>query len=279
MRKILTDLANENLILAILVKFAARIGLFILGVYDEISKNSFSNRKNANGLKKYHNIHKGERCFIVCTGPSLTIEDLEKLKNEKTFSMNSVLKLYDKTNFRPTYYVIEDRLVYGVLEKEINDSYKDKNNLFTTDKINKKFKLNEKWNVFKFAAAYNSYKSWFENKFFCKFSDDVSKCIYSGFNVTASVLQIAVYMGFKEIYLIGADCSYSQHSSHVAEHGVRDLNMDTMVDRIFVAYREAKKYADAHDIKIYNSTRGGMLEIFERKSLGDVLKTNEKKEK
>jgi hypothetical protein len=37
------------------------------------------------------------------------------------------------------------------------------------------------------------------------------------------------------------------------------------------AYREAKKYADLHNIKIYNATRGGMLEVFERVDLDKVL--------
>ena len=29
-------------------------------------------------LRNIKNIHQGERCFIVATGPSLTIEDIEK---------------------------------------------------------------------------------------------------------------------------------------------------------------------------------------------------------
>lgn len=32
--------------------------------------------------------HKGERCFIVATGPSLRIEDLEKLRENKEFSIS-----------------------------------------------------------------------------------------------------------------------------------------------------------------------------------------------
>lgn len=31
-----------------------------------------------------------------------------------------------------------------------------------------------------------------------------------------------------------------------------------------LAYKAARKYADAHGIKIYNATRGGKLEVFER---------------
>ena len=36
---------------------------------------------------------------------------------------------------------------------------------------------------------------------------------------------------------------------------------------MLAGYKAAKEYADTHDIKIYNSTRGGMLELFERMPL------------
>jgi len=62
------------------------------------------------------NRHYGERVFIVATGPSLSLEDLEKLtascledleklKNENTISMNSIVNVFSKTDFRPTYYM------------------------------------------------------------------------------------------------------------------------------------------------------------------------------
>lgn len=51
------------------------------------------------------NRHYGERVFIVATGPSLSLEDLEKLKNENTISMNSIVNVFSKMDFRPTYYM------------------------------------------------------------------------------------------------------------------------------------------------------------------------------
>ena len=49
-----------------------------------------------NSLKMYKDIHKGERCFIIATGPSLTMEDLEALKSEYTFGMNSICIFVNK---------------------------------------------------------------------------------------------------------------------------------------------------------------------------------------
>ena len=41
--------------------------------------------KKYNRLKQFRNLHKDNRCFIIATGPSLTYEDLEKLKNEVNY--------------------------------------------------------------------------------------------------------------------------------------------------------------------------------------------------
>ena len=45
---------------------------------------------------------------------------------------------------------------------------------------------------------------------------------------------------------------------------------------MITGYKAAKEYADAHNIKIVNCTRGGMLEIFPRMNLEDVLKETNK---
>ena len=48
-------------------------------------------------LLNWKDSHKGERCFIVATVPSLTIEDLNLIKNEFSLSMNSGALLMEKT--------------------------------------------------------------------------------------------------------------------------------------------------------------------------------------
>lgn len=43
------------------------------------------------------------------------------------------------------------------------------------------------------------------------------------------------------------------------------------VDQVTLAYQSAKQYANQHDFKIYNATRGGKLEIFERVDFNDLF--------
>ena len=90
------------------------------------------------------------------------------------------------------------------------------------------------------------------------------------------MIQIAIYMGFKEIYLMGVDCNYTVGTSnHFVEAGntIPDEDIRTAYKRLLCGYKEVKKYLKKHrDIKVYNATRGGMLEIFPRVDIDKIIK-------
>jgi hypothetical protein len=217
-------------------------------------------------IKQYKNIHSGERCFIVATGPSLTIEDLEKLKNETTFSMNSIVMALKDTSWSPDYYGIQDPFVYEKIKEEIIKS--DIPNKFYGDRLYRMFDLPENSVVFPHNLLNHKIK---HNNYNSKFSDDSYLVVYDGYSITYSLIQIAVYMGFKEIYLLGADTNYEKDKQHFREHEVKDASYRQAGIRMIEAYKVAKKYADENGIKIYNATRGGMLEVFPRVDLDEVL--------
>lgn len=218
-------------------------------------------------MKNIKNKHRGEKCFIVATGPSLAIHDLEKLNNEVTFSMNSICLAFDETEWRPTYYVTQDMNVFEKLEKHIEKlNVKGK---FINDKISKHKKISDGYYIFPVNELNHRIM---HKKYNTKFSNDAFAVVYDGYTVTYSIIQIAVYMGFEEIYLLGADCNYSSNMNHhFKEYGHVDPHFLLAGDKMICAYNEAKKYADQNKVKIYNATRGGMLEVFERVDLDAVL--------
>ena len=91
-------------------------------------------------------------------------------------------------------------------------------------------------------------------------------------------------MGFKEIYLIGVDCNYSPGNSVITQESYFDPRLYNSkrayaapeVDTNLQAYARAKEVCEHRGIKIYNATRGGKLEIFERADIDNVL--NNKKQ-
>lgn len=223
-------------------------------------------------IKKLYNSHKDERCFIVATGPSLLMEDLEKIKNEYSFSMNSIIKAFSKTKWRPNFYMIQDEYVYDKLEQELSKIAEQENFIIASGGIIPQKYTSAK--IYKeFALHYLNHKM-FHRKGYgeFKFSDDCYSMIYDGYTVTFSVLQMACYMGFKEIYLLGCDCNYNLSKSHFIDYGHHDPKAAIMGDKMIYGHYEFKKFADSKGIKVINCTRGGMLEVYPRRDLETVLR-------
>jgi len=233
-----------------------------------------SRRKLYDKLKKFKNLHQGERCFIIATAPSLTLDDVNRVKGEVTFSMNSCIRLFEKTNWRPTYYCLLDRTVYNRLYNDINRN--ELGEVFINDIIN--------WNDISLNRV-PVYDNWAgtskERRLLPKrwqkkhFSTDISKKCYYGTSVMHFIMQICFYMGFKEIYLLGADCDFSGAIKHSKLTQYKDNdNIGNPPDEIYEGlmgdYSLAKEEANRSGIKIFNATRGGKLEIFPRVQLEDL---------
>ena len=217
-------------------------------------------------LRSYRQCHTG-RCFIIGNGPSLTDSDLRRLMElgEVTFACNSLIKLFDTIPFTPTYYFAQDN-------KIILDNYKEIENYTGTRFIKAHY-----------AGRYHIKGVTYYNMLFPQspigFSGNIDKVVYSGQTVTYSMIQFAAYMGFKEIYLIGVDCNYSPGNSVITKDSYFDARLYNSnrayaapeVDTNLKAYARAKEVCEQQGIKIYNATRGGKLEIFERVDLDTIF--------
>lgn len=223
-------------------------------------------------LEDYKDRYKGERCFIIATGPSLTEEDVQKLRNEYTFGMNSVCLMMEKLGWNTTFYGIQDPYVYEKLQDKLLQS-KD-TQFFVSDLLYNKYKCPP--NAIPFSLNYLNHRHTYK-KLFTRFSDDAAKEVFDGYTITYSLMQIAAYMGFSKIYLIGNDCNYSKDPTkqHFADFGHSDPNADFSGRRILFAYKVAREFSDNKDFEIVNCTRGGALELYRRADLDKVLSGND----
>ena len=233
-------------------------------------------RKNGIGVKKFSklkilkNKFKGERCFIIATGPSLTNEDILKLRNEYTFSMNAMCLKYEELNWKPSFYGIQDKGVFEKLKENIINS--DVEYMFIDERYRKVLPDKPNYYFFPRDAVYNAFDAYNKNIYKAKFSKDPTVVVYDGFTITCSLLQIAIYLGFNKIYLLGCDCNYSKDGKkYFVDHGHLAMHLDTARERMIAGYKAVKEYAESNDISIFNATRGGMLDVFERVNLDDVI--------
>lgn len=219
-------------------------------------------------IKTIKDCYKNERCFIVCTGPSLTKSDLDAIRNEYTFGMNSLAMMDD---WNPSFYGIQDVYVYNKMPIKIREMPK-KCPVFLTQRIFKSdlqaFVNNS--NVYVIPVFCSDHLINPESDKF-EFSKDCYIRVYDGFSITISLIQIAYYMGFREIYLIGADCNYSKEGqNHFIEYGHRDPYAHRATNRNIRMYELVKEFADQNGLEIFNATRGGMLEVFPRVDLDEM---------
>lgn len=218
--------------------------------------------------------YKGRRCFITATGPSLTVKDLELLSNEYTFGVNSIFLMYDKTAWRPDFYVCTDAPYFKKISEtySVNAAELCKNSMFLNRKSKEiQDKINAPANTY-----YIPFSPWnriydFEDY---RFQDDLSKGMYAFGTVTNIVIAIAMYMGFTEIYLIGADCSnLNQHFiNDVTDKDKDEVYVNRVVEVQIKGYTVMRTETEKRNVKVFNATRGGALEVFPRVKLEEVLK-------
>jgi hypothetical protein len=244
-------------------------------------------------IRKFNNLHFGERCFLIGNGPSLQAADLDKIcsNNEISFACNMIYKIFSETKWRPDYFFLLDVPV-------IQTRFEEFSKLDT--KI--KFILNPKQILSlpdrdKVAANLKSGAgdTYFLNKIITTsvsglltFSEDASRALCTTGTVMYAMIQMAVYMGFKEIYLLGVDntlvsatCSSRTNINHFytdkqTEYKEIDAmratsSMDMIQRHVDNDYSIANEYCREHEIKIHNATRGGTLEVFERVNIDSLF--------
>lgn len=235
--------------------------------------------KNEKKMQSFKDKHKGQRCFIIGNGPSLNKLDLKMLQNEITFGVNGIYLNKEKMGFLPTYYVIEDYLIAEDRASEINalqveakfiPTYLDYTLAKTHDAVN-----------------FNAYLNYSDTSFKPLFSNNCLRRVGVGGSVTFMCLQIAYYMGFDEVYMIGFDHNYpkvQKSESSIIVTADKDENHfipnyytkgerwhDPNVERMEMGFSSANEFFTKNNRKVYNATYGGHLEVFERKDYDKIF--------
>lgn len=231
-------------------------------------------------LKSLQGKFKGKRCFLIGTGPSLTVKDLNTLKehNEITFASNKIFKIFAQTTWRPLLYCISDIDVFAHYYEQICSLdipfqflVNMKNTKYERDLDKMKLEGNNKYifNIFK-EEIFDDVNG----KNIPKFSTEPDRYVVDGgITVTYSMLQWAYFLGFKDVFLLGVDFDYGDLSGNDAnkmDHFCKDYMEQgevvnyPKISESLAAYKVANDFANAHDFHIFNATRGGKLEVFKR---------------
>lgn len=241
---------------------------------------------------------KGERCFCVGNGPSLANTPLELLKDEYTFGLNRIAKIYPTTSWRPTFYVNVTRGVIGDSEwgESAREAIKNTPSFLCVDFLPA---LLEKvaGDVPTILVPHDVYPL----RVTCRqeqtspdvsvWSDDIFERVSKDGSSMLAVMQIAAYMGFDTIVLIGCDLGWRAFDweknidpNHFCEDywgwqkiGGRKIEMTETVASncnydVQISHLIAKHACDSLGIKVYNATVGGGLETYPRVDFVETVK-------
>jgi glycosyltransferase involved in cell wall biosynthesis len=196
--------------------------------------------------------------------------DLSFLKNEITFGMNRIYLLFDKWDFRPTYYVSVNPLVIEQSAEQIckitSPKFLGLNGL--------PYIRNHQDTIFLQSIGRPS------------FSYDPRNGLWEGHTVTYVAMQLAYFMGFSEVILIGVDHYFKSQGpankevisdrddqNHFHPHyfgkGVR-WNLPDLA-KSEVAYNLAKQTFEADGRRIVDATVDGHLTIFPKADYKQVF--------
>ncbi|HEX7621406.1 MAG TPA: 6-hydroxymethylpterin diphosphokinase MptE-like protein, partial [Anaerolineales bacterium] len=145
-------------------------------------------------MLKLRDCHKGQRCFIIGNGPSLRQTDLSLLKGEVTFGLNRIYLLFPELGFKTTYLVSVNDLVLEQCAEEIKALEMPK---FITWRA-RRWLSKDPHTIF-VDTDYTGPEN---------FTREASGRVFEGFTVTYVALQLAFYMGFQEVILVGVDHNF-----------------------------------------------------------------------
>jgi hypothetical protein len=237
-------------------------------------------------LSENKNLHLNKRCFILATGPSLNLVDLSKLKDEYTIGVNGIYKIAKEIDMK--YFIYVSNWYWKHHIDGIKTVYCTRRFLPTDLKTELDSDVATSWiNVNK--PIYYSQEG-YPNSVPHDFSQEVETYFEAGGTVIFLALQLAYYLGFKEVIILGLDHNYKgndfEEKKHLGYHYDTSNGDSAHFDKDYVptgiqyhvdleamenGYKMAKEYFEKDGRKILNASPGTKLDIFEKVNYADLF--------
>ena len=239
-------------------------------------------------VEKNYYKDKKERCFVVGTGTSLNELDLSLLKDEVTIGINLILL---KEDFTPDYLCIADTTVmethyHTIFNDKMNDGwYVICNGCMIADEHANGYgnctnnpgstcrgiNLDSKYEniyIVKHNEKSGIHINHMENRETLLKTDEYyidtnleTITAYGGSTIDNLAIPLAVYLGFKEIYLLGCDGGWNHFYDAQYKGGKRE----------WINYNHVIKELNKYGVKLLNCDPTNYFDELEYKKLEDVI--------
>jgi hypothetical protein len=225
-------------------------------------------------FESYRNRHAAQPGVVIGNGPSLLETDPRLLSGVVTFGGNGIHLL---ENFEPDYYIAVDQRI---------DIWGD-----TVARLPWTKFLAPHLRELCGEAVYFPVRMM--NNDSLSVEDIYEDGIETGHSIVHIMLQLAFFMGCDPVYIIGCVHTYWRRKGHVYDREdlndeqdpdsnhfdkryipaekVKDFKHATGVEIMEVAFGRSKRLYERAGRSVYNATRGGHLEVFERCDFEDIV--------
>ena len=243
--------------------------------------------------------HKGQRCFLLGSGPSIKDENLKPLKNEIVFALNNfyvhddfseimsgnIEKYYLTAPIHPPQTETEWKEWFSDMEIHMPNNV---NLIFgISNQINTAKSILDLHNLFE-----NHQKYWLcgginiNDYYNYKPADiDITRMTWIADTVSIYSLIVAIYMGFSEIYLLGMDHNYicnKESDYRFYKNGIHQKNEDKRLIKdlsrtkhaslgIYKIFSQYELLSYNSDTKILNTSKDTLLDVFKYVTLKNII--------
>lgn len=235
--------------------------------------------------RKISGRHAGERCFILGNGPSVKGLDLSLLEGQTVITVSNGYLHSGFDKFRSRYHCVP-QITYGLMtSQDVVRWFEEMHSHLGTAELflsSTEAELVRKHDLFagrtvRYLLLTDSFDDRPSNEII-----DISQAVPGVESVPVMALMIAMYLGFKEIILVGVDhdhflSSRYQYAFDLKAQKGKDITANSdgtlrtnrhddfqSLARLWRQYRAISNIAKENDIRIFNSTPGGALDEFER---------------
>jgi hypothetical protein len=214
-------------------------------------------------IAPFHDLYAGQRCVIIGNGPSLLRTDLTRLRRVPTFGLNKIFLHEEAMGFTPTFHVTVNPYVMAQARDGIMSQPGPK--FFSHAGIPLMPETDEVIFVRDIVRK--------------EFSEDLCQGWLLLHTVTFCAMQVAYWMGFAEVVLVGVDHSYqAPHAPnklvtaetddpnhfHPKYFGPGTQWQLPDLEGSEAVYRMARETFEADGRRIVDATVGGRLQVFEK---------------
>ena len=246
--------------------------------------------KNRN-LEIFRNSHSGKSVYILGNGPSLKNINLDLLKDKTTIAMNRIDLIFNKSDWRPTYYLffstnIRNKIWGDDWKKSVLSSLNENSitsfvyNKFKGDVLSQIHNKSKIYWVKKVTETKPSQAGVVDQK---SFSTDISKRIDKSGTSMNIALQLAYFMDFSEIIIIGADLGWTKDHGSKSDPNHFDKSYRANIPNPKKAnlqmrniHKLSLKYFNKNKphVKIYNGSSESYLDVYPFIDINEKLKNN-----